>query len=65
VTLYADWNLNEGNDTWYEIGYRVAVGADNKNLARFDLPSGSIGGNTLVKDNTKKLRVTIELYYTQ
>jgi len=70
VNLYADWNLNEGNDTWYEVGYRTqlrngALAGPQLNLARFDLPSGSIGENTLVKTDSNKLRVTIEFYYTQ
>jgi len=75
VTLYADWNLGEGNDTWYEVGYRTTVmryntgggywTGDNYNVARFDLPSGSIAGNTLVKTDSNKLRVTIEFYFTQ
>ena len=70
LTLYADWNLNEGNDTWYEVGYRTqlrngALGGPSLNYTRFDLPSGAIGGNTLVKTDSNKLRVTLELYYTQ
>ena len=65
ITLYADWDLGEGNDTWYEVGLRCGVDDESKNLARFDLPSGSIGGNTLVKTDSNKLRVTLELYYTQ
>jgi len=65
-TCYADWGLNEANGTWYEVGLRSQFGnIDEKNIARWDLPSGAIGENTLVKDDTKKLRVTLELYFTQ
>lgn len=65
VTVYSDWDLGEGNGTWYEVGFRTNFDNSPKNLARIDLPSGAIGGNALVKDDTKKLRVTLEFYYTQ
>lgn len=69
-TIYTDWGLEEGNGTWYEVGYRLVIGGASgsfqyKNFARFDLPSGLITENSIVKDNTKKLRITLEVYFTQ
>ncbi len=39
MTVYADWDLGEGNDTWYEVGFRTGIDKFEKNLARWDLPN--------------------------
>jgi len=65
AVVWADWNLNEGNGTWYEVGHRVLAYNTRKNLTRIDLPSGLIETNSITKDDTKKLRVTLEYYLTQ
>ena len=64
IALYADWDLGEGNGTWYEVGYRCFFDDQYKNFARFDLPSGLISGNSLTKSSDKKLRVDLEIYFT-
>ena len=65
VALYSDWDLGEGNGTWYEVGYRSDIRQGNDfNLVRLDLPSGFISGNSLTKTSDKKLRVDLEFYYT-
>ena len=64
IALYADWDLGEGNGTWYEVGYRLNINNTNKNFARFDLPSGLVSGNSLTKTSDKKLRVDLEIYFT-
>ena len=65
VAVYSDWNLGEGNGTWYEVGYRSDIRQGHDfNLARLDLPSGLIGTNSFTKTSDKKLRVDLEFYYT-
>lgn len=62
--MFADWNLGEGNGTWYEVGYRVYMMGLRFNMVRFDLPSGLIGSNSFTKTSDKKLRIDLEIYYT-